>query len=350
MRAAAALAVIAACGGGHGTSDAAGVHDSGPAAGDAMPLSATPGTWTYFPDPATTCGDGSPAGLAINPAPAASTDLVVLFDGGGACWDATTCFTLMTAANVTAPYTQESFAGDESLLDELAILQRTADGSDAGSATVFATANFAYVPYCTGDLGIGTKVTDYGSGSVHHTGATNAAEFARTLRATFPTATRIWLIGIAEGGYAATFDVGVFAAQFPGAELDVLEDSSPFVPVLANYATWQASWGVTLPASLSDVIGTTVAAFAATRIGLVTSTDDQVIESLLGYAGGQLAPALDTLTSGAFAQPTTHVFEVTGDTHVQLVSYDTLATGSGTSLSTWITQWATGDAAWANAE
>ncbi len=344
----------AACGSSsHASSDAGKVDGSAPT-GDATPVDGTPGTWTFFPDDATTCGDGSPAGLAVNPALAASTDLAVMFEGGGACWDSLTCFTLMTAANVTVPYDQTSFAGDLTLLDQLAFFQRTADGSDANTPTPFAAANFAYIPYCTGDLGIGTKVTDYtvsgATKSLHHTGGTNVADFARVLRATFPSVTRIWLIGLGEGGYSVTFDVGVFAAQYPGAEIDVLEDSSPFVPVLANYATWQQSWGVTLPASFSSVIDATVAASPATRIGLLTFDDDSEIESFLGYQTGQLAPALDTLTAGAFDHATTHVFELTGKGHVMLSQYDTLQTPGGTTLATWVAQWATGDAAWANAK
>src|SRR5262245_45240839 len=74
--------------------------------GDAgAPLTGTAGTWTWIDVPGTSCDDGSTTGVAINPAPGGGGgDLVIYFMGGGACWDAGTCFVLNTA--VHGPFRQ----------------------------------------------------------------------------------------------------------------------------------------------------------------------------------------------------------------------------------------------------
>ena len=317
--------------------------DAGP---DGPPALVAPaGQWTYLPQANTTCGDGSPAGLALNPAPAATTDLIVYFEGGGACWDATTCFQIKSAIRIDTPYDDAAFQSELPGIQAFGPFQRT--------GTPFAGANMAYVPYCTGDVHDGTAVQQYTfSGqqkTVHHTGGTNAVTFASLLHSTYPDAKRIWIMGSSAGGYGATLQLPTFASTWPDAEVHVLQDSALFVPDMLDATAKLGAWQLMLPpgvTSQADVMPALETQHPTTRIGLLTYDDDATLEAFEGYAKGTLAAAIDTLVANAYAKPSTHVFELAGSTHTMLGSYATLAGPGGVKLSDWVAQWATGDAAW----
>ena len=119
------------CGG--GKSPSGGVDAPASSGPDAAPISAPDGTWTFVPFANTTCGDGTPAGIGINPV-ANATSLLVLFEGGGACWDSLTCLTLMTAANVTVPYDATSFQSDIAALGSFEVFSRDASSPFANGS------------------------------------------------------------------------------------------------------------------------------------------------------------------------------------------------------------------------
>ena len=71
---------------------------------------ATPGGWTWVDVPGMGCDDGSATGVAVNPAGRGGGGaLFIYFMGGGACWDASTCFVLNTA--VHGPFGQAQWDG-----------------------------------------------------------------------------------------------------------------------------------------------------------------------------------------------------------------------------------------------
>ena len=125
-------------------------------------------------------------------------------EGGGACWDGSTCFVLNAAVQIAAPYTPALFEKDLSTLNASGLFSRT------DAASPFAAASFAYVPYCTGDVHAGTTVQTYTVNgqprTVHHTGGLNTQVIVDTLHATLPNITRIWLTGSSAGGYGATLE------------------------------------------------------------------------------------------------------------------------------------------------
>ena len=330
--------MLAACGGGASASlDAPG----------AAPIDTPPNVWTFVPMAGTTCANGTPAAIAVDRAPTGSSDLFVYFEGGGACWDENTCFTLKSAVRIDAPYDLAAFQMELPALSSSPIFDRSAAGNP------FKDATYVYVPYCTGDIHAGTRVATYGAHTVHHTGHTNAQTFVDALRATLPDTARIWVTGSSAGGYGATLDMPLFTAAWPSAEVDVLQDSSLFVPAMNQYATWQTSWALAFPpgctscaTSFPSVIAALTAAHPASRIGLLTFRDDAVLESYLGYGAGTLAPAIDSLIASQYGLATTHAFELDGTSHTMIGQYATLTGKGGVKLEDWIHQWATGDAAW----
>lgn len=343
---AAVVVLGAGCGGSSMVADDQPPGDGG---ADALgPITAPPNTWTWIEIPGTTCANGTPAGFGINVPPAPSADLFVYFQGGGACWDASTCFTLKSAVNIETTYDAAKFAAD------LGGAQ-----ADRSAGNVFGQATLIWVPYCTGDLHAGIEIRDYAvngaTRTVHHTGATNTQRFVEALHATLPDAHRIWLAGSSAGGYGATFNQHRFAAAWPTVDVHVLQDSSPFVPVLAAYATWQSAWSLQFPPScpgcstnLPAVIDAITTNQPRVRLGLLTYDDDAVIKQYFGYAAttGSLIPATTSLLANQYDLSTTHAFVLGGASHTMFAQINTLVGPGGVRLADWITQWANGDAAW----
>jgi len=335
MRVSMALALFAACGGSSGDDQPV---DAG---ADASVITAPPNVWTWISMPGTTCANGTPAGFGINFPPAPSTELFVYFQGGGACWDETTCFTLKSAVNIETTYDAAKLAAD------LGGAQ-----ADRSAGNVFGRATLVWVPYCTGDLHAGIETRTYGAHTVHHTGATNTQHFIDALKATVPDASKIWVAGSSAGGYGATFNQHRFAAAWPTVDVHVLQDSSPYVPVVTAYATWQSAWSLQFPpnctgctTNLPNVIDAVTAAHPKSRIALLTYDDDAVIKQYFGYTGSLVA-ATNMLLANQYDLPTTHAFVLAGNGHTMFAQIGTLVGPGGVRLADWITQWANGDAAW----
>lgn len=318
--------------------------DAQPPGDDAGVITAPPNVWTWISIPGTTCANGTPAGFGINPPPTPSDDLFVYFQGGGACWDEFTCFTARSAINIETTYDAAKFAAD------LGGAQ-----ADRSAGNVFGRATLVWVPYCTGDLHAGIETRAYGTHTVHHTGATNTQHFVDALKSTLPGASRIWLAGSSAGGFGVTFNQHRFATAWPSVDVHVLQDSSPYVPVLAAYSTWQTAWSLQFPpnctgctTSLPKVIDAVTTAHPRSRIALLTYDDDAVIKQYFGYAAtaGALVPATNSLLADHYNRPNTHAFVLAGSAHTMFAQIGTIVSPGGVRLSDWITQWANGDAAW----
>lgn len=325
----------------------------GPPAGPDDPIVATAGRWTWVDFPGSTCANGQPTGLGISPG-AASGDVVVYFQGGGACWDAAGCIgPFPTASHLASGYGAAAFAAEGDL----------ASPAFDRAAGPFKAASFVFVPYCTGDIHAGDaqRVYDYAglSRAIHHAGGANTALFLRRLAATFPGPRRIFVAGTSAGGYGAQVNYPRFAEAFPQAEIHLLADSAQLVqPAGTRYADWQAAWGWTPPATcatcateLPALAGWLRTTYPAARIALLARTQDATLRAFFGYAD---AASFDLATRALLADeyPTVavdpagraHAFALPGTGHVLL---DDLTTASGgVTLSTWLARWYDGDAAW----
>ncbi len=345
MRTHACLLVIAGCGGGSKAKPA-----DAPAADASGAITAPPGTWTWVAIDGMACGDGSPTGIGVNLVD--TTDRVMIYmQGGGACWDANTCFTVQSAVHIQGGYGAQDFMTDLATLSGSYLFQRGADNP-------FADASWIYVPYCTGDLHDGVNVEMYDATHVvHHVGRTNAEALLARVAATRPNADVVWLFGISAGGYGVALDWDLARAAFPSAQVHALADSSPLVTMEpTRYAAMQAAWKMTFPAmctSCASDFGAMPAAMRATmpageRYGLLADTHDSTISTYFGLTADQLAT--EVLAEQAGMSPTAGqaAYLLGGTTHV-LLSNPAAQTTGGVVLSTWVGQWATGDAAWANA-
>ena len=229
------------------------------------------------------CDDGSRTGVAVNPAPGGGGgDLFIYFMGGGACWDASTCFVLNTS--VHGPFGQAQWDGTGA--------PSVAHALDRARATnPFREASYVFVPYCTGDLHAGSNVATYdvlGPRMFAHVGRRNVEALLPRLRATLPAPARVVIAGSSAGGFGATLNYDLFRRAYPAARAALVDDAGPFlegdgIPA-DERAAWYANWhlgDVVDPlcadcrADLSRLYPALVAKHPQDRMALLTSLQDQ---------------------------------------------------------------------------
>ena len=235
-----------------------GVPDSGMGeqpgvAGIQIPQNAPYDTWTWIPVQGTKCADGSPAGFALNPH-SGSSNLVVYFEGGGACWTPEMCRgPRLTASRLNG-------------LGDVAPLLKGLDGfalfSRTDTANPVASDNLVFVPYCTGDIHSGNNVATYtqADGStfdIQHVGYANAGLDLAVIQATFAPE-RVVVTGSSAGGYGALINYERIHAHFPAAPAFLIDDSGPPISEpaanLAWYQAQEAKWhtSANLPAGCTQ--------------------------------------------------------------------------------------------------
>ena len=337
------LAVLAACGSGHSST-----IDSAPDTAVGDPITAPAETWTWIPIDGMQCANGAATGIGVNLTD--RSDRVMIFlQGGGACWDYTTCFTVKSAVNIETGYTEQNFTTEIGQIGSAWIWQRNA-------LNPFRDASWIYVPYCTGDLHDGTQVASYTSSgttkTVAHIGSLNFDKLVARVHATRPNTDVVWLGGLSAGAYGVGFNLAKTRATWPNAQVHGLADSSPLVTTEpTRWQAMQTSWAMKFPTTCSGCaadLGAMPAALrsempAGTRYGLLSYTRDNTIATYFGITQDQLETALagevSAMANGQAA------FRITGASHV-LIGMPNLMTSTNVAESTWVTQWATGDSAW----
>jgi Pectinacetylesterase len=216
------LATLAACGGGDG---------DGGDAGDAATPTAAPvdQAWKRIvPGGDCQCSDGSEFRLWVREAN--PKRVVFYLQDGGACFSAETCSPQGDLYNV-------SIGSD--------------DGPEQGGIfdfaderNPFADYSVVFVPYCTGDVHIGTTTTKYAPGlTVHHKGYVNGTAALDHLAATFPGATEVVIVGESAGSVAAPLYGGLVSDRLPDARITVLAHGSGSYPDAPRFNELFATWG-----------------------------------------------------------------------------------------------------------
>jgi len=280
-------------------------------------------TWTWIPLAGTACGDGSPAGFAINRV-GSGRDLVIALAGGGACWSAATCFgSLRSATHLVDGYGARELAADRNLGSVL--LRRDKDG-------LFPLANLVYVPYCTGDLHAGDRIAEYPDGDllrrVHHVGARNLDAILVALGPVLAKSPRVFVVGESAGGYGAILNLGRVQAAVPHAHVHVIDDSGPpLTPIPERLADWLANWGMKIPSDCAQChlrldawLDHWARLFPDDRIALLSYDRDAVIAGFSGLNGDQIAFFLDVMAPRLAATRSQRLYRVDGFFHVVLLT------------------------------
>lgn len=342
-----AFALASGCGGGSPRAAPAGPGD--PIVGLA------PGAWSWVDFPDSACDDGSPTGIGVSPG--TGPDLVVVLNGGGACWDYLTCFVFNTATH--GPYGETQFLALQASVLPGSILDRALPGNP------FADATLVFVPYCTGDIHGGDNVAVYtapsGPRTYHHVGHANILAFTRRLAATWPAPRRLVVSGGSAGGFGSVVNYDTFRKQWPAAQAFLVDDSGPPLEQGAIpqglLDAWYASWrldltldplcGTACRTDLSAGLSAIIAKYHQDRMALLSSLQDQVIAGYFLLSGPQFEEALLKLATDVIEPaPNARHFFVPGNTHTMLL--DPAAFTQGVPLLEWLGQQVSGDPAWAS--
>jgi hypothetical protein len=324
------------------------------------------GIWSWIEFPDTACADGSTTGLGVNPG--TGPDLLVFFDGGGACWSYLTCETAQTAVDHSydaakfAVEVQDWFPG--SLMDRTALPPTLVD------------ATLVFVPYCTADVHGGDAVQTY-SGldplptevTWNHVGHANVMAYLQRLGATWPSPGKLVVSGSSAGGFGALVSYEAFRWYWPDAQGYLVDDSGP--PLVAGDIpawmrdAWYNAWhlGVSLDpicVNCRDDFSLAISQYAGSykqdRIALLSQTQDHVMSVFLGgKTGAQFEAALGRLEAARFTpSDNARVFFDAGTEHMLLTSETPVLSGSyvashvtgTTSLTDWLELMVSDDPAW----
>jgi len=305
------------------------------------PIAAPAAEWTWVDFADARCANGATTGLGINPAEGA-TDVVLYLMGGGACWDASSCYLVKSAWNVDLGYGVGQFSSEP--YRQLPLFDRRA------ASNPFAGASYVYVPYCTGDLHVGTAEQRHVQTQVtRHVGAKNLEAFLQRLAPTFATARRVFVIGTSAGGFGAQMNAWRFAGAFPSAEVHVLADSAAMqTPAGERWRQWNDAWRPEQPPGCSSCadgaeawVGAARAQLRGGRLGLVTSEEDSLLSAFSGKSASEFRDGTRALVTAQFSSNTSAAFVVPGTRHVFLDQWSGVQQ-NGVPLLDWITAWRDG--------
>jgi len=343
-------------GSGAGGSGSGGEGGDGSGAGGGAPLGepivAPNEAWTWVPFEDALCANGEPTGIGVNLSDQ-SKNVVIFMMGGGACWNNLTCYQFPTASNLDG-YQDAEFQGDAQGF----LMTSLFDRNDPENP--FRDYSLVFVPYCTGDVHAGTKVTEYDGKPTSHVGYNNVTAYLKRLVPTFPDAERIFLSGSSAGGFGAGINWWRVQEAFPAARVDLVDDSGPALPdpylttSLAN--TWRAAWGLdaALPADCAECATKLDGIFSYygtkitnQRAALVSYTRDTVISQFFQISLDSFETGLDLLTTTRLdGQASFRYFYKEGEDHVLLG--DPEISQNGVVLKQWLRQMVEDDPAWAN--
>ncbi|MEZ4238016.1 MAG: hypothetical protein R3F59_18100 [Myxococcota bacterium] len=229
--------------------------------------------WQEVALPGPVCGDGSQYKVYVWDSPS-SDNLLLYFEGGGACWDYGGC----TGANgVLGAANPNGLAPDYMSGMAQQYVSPLVNGADPGlplrSKTDLVTNGWdvVYMPYCTGDVHVGNSVVTYTDPSgvnppvtFHHNGYNNTLEALGYLDTRFPNIGKLMVSGFSAGGTASTIQYYLARTMLNASSGYLLIDSGPVFPAPDN-TYWSrplhdlitSQWGLgslfdELPATFDD--------------------------------------------------------------------------------------------------
>jgi hypothetical protein len=344
--------------------------DAAPIDMTAIPTASMPAmTWQYVPIQGAMCRDGSATGIGLNLNPN-SKQLMIYLEGGGACFNATTC--MLNPATFGMSQFTSRLSGSSG---EQGIFSRT------DPANPVADWNFIYVPFCTGDIHAGNNpnATITGvTGLQQFVGYANITRYLARIVKTFPDLTKVLLTGISAGGFGAAANYPQVARAFAPVPVYDLDDSGPFMedPYLPSclQAEQVKNWGLDktvlkecgadCPDPTNYTIDATIhtlKAYPNIPFGLIDDTGDSVIAEFFGFGANMCAASLiptpltaATYTAGlldarakvaAYPNAGGFIFDNTVHTSLGGASFDTVTANLGADaggdagaelLTTWV--------------
>lgn len=319
------------------------------------PITAPEETWTWIDFPNSFCDDGSPTGLGVRLDPD-SDDVLIFFNGGGACWNYATCVTASTSTH--GPYGAPEFAGTAAGLGARTVFDKN------DFANPFRNYSMIFVPYCTGDLHAGSVVTTYSDGTasrdIHHVGHANVLAYLERLAATFPAPGNVVVSGGSAGGGGALFNYPAMRTTWPSATMFLIDDALPLLPgdAIPFRAEMFSEWligdligplcGEACHTDLSIYMRVLAEAYPGDRMALLSSKQDSVLRAYFQQTPEQFEASLDDLTTHVLDPlPNMRHYYTAGEGHTMLGAPG-LIVSNGVNLRSWLNDMVSGDAEWAS--
>jgi hypothetical protein len=110
--------------------------------------------------------------------------------------------------------------------------------------------NFVFVPYCTGDVHLGTKedgMVMSVAGTQKFVGRRNVEAYLKRLVPTFADASQVLLTGVSAGGFGAAANMEIVQEAFGDIPVTAIDDSGP--PMSSEFLAtclqekWRTTWG-----------------------------------------------------------------------------------------------------------
>jgi hypothetical protein len=246
------------------------------------------------------CGNGTPYRFFVNRTPF-SRNTVVMYEGGGACWDQASCLGKgkLSASNpngVAPDYLNKLDTAFFGLITPFTARLHPFDRVRTQNW------NIVYLPYCTGDVHTGSALHVYtDSDPAHprvqfHRGQANVNGAAQWLRTNIGRPGELLLTGFSAGGTGATATYGLMRDALQPGRSSLLADSGPLfwaprgappaqAPSLLLHNRVRQAWGL-------DSAGGVLASFSG-RAGFDPNNFGSVVPALaLSYPNDRFTYAL----------------------------------------------------------
>ncbi|SPO30531.1 uncharacterized protein UTRI_06461 [Ustilago trichophora] len=178
--------------------------------------------WQWIDVPGTFCSDGSQTGFALNLHPN-STELVIGYQEGGSCYDYNTCYVQKRAYNMQSGFTNSTFFSQ----NQPSNLRWWFPFARNNQYNPWIKSNYAWIPYCTGDLHGGDNIVQYSGATkpTYHKGFINGKLDMIKLSQILPNLKRVWISGSSAGAFGSILQYQNAQDAFAGIRIDLLADS-----------------------------------------------------------------------------------------------------------------------------
>ncbi len=191
------------------------------------------------------CGNGSPYRFFVNRTPLTSKT-VVMFEGGGACWDQGACKGGTQLDAVNPDGIPANYMTDFNRQAHLGLVTPFTMRLHPLQSVQTQSWNIVYVTYCTGDVHTGNKVALYDNIdpanplAYFHRGAVNAQAVANWMAKNMPQPAHLLMTGFSAGGVGSTALYPAFRTTLKPKKAALLADSGPLFDVPRNATPEQA--------------------------------------------------------------------------------------------------------------
>jgi hypothetical protein len=252
--------------------------------------------WERVELPGAKCSDGTQYKFWVYDNPN-SNDLVVNYEGGGACWDYESCSGTLGKLGAANP---NGLADDYINGMQATYVSPIMNGNDPGlpfrGKENLATNGWdaAYMPYCTGDVHVGNNVQVYADPTgvnppitFHHQGYSNSTAAMDFLNERFDNINRVMVTGFSAGGVASSALYHEIRERIDFVKGFMLNDSGPLFPAPDGsfhsrqlHETIKAAW------DMPSVLVNMPAAFSTNDLGTAnTAVADLYPQDSFAYTG-----------------------------------------------------------------